>query len=327
MRGIKADDIMDFLRREGVDLVGFTSVDAFEDWDGVFHDRLDDGTLPSRYGGELYADPRRLLPGARSVVVFATSYPGFAGGDEPGYASICGVAWARKRAKEITASLVRFMREEGYQAVEESDIPLKAAAVRAGIATQRKNTIAYTGEGGSAVRLGAVVTDMELPTGEEDSGEPCGECTLCIEACPTGALTGDYVLDAGRCLCYVMEHDSDFPEELRPVTGSRLLGCDACQAACPHNRDVPILSSQEFPWLNLETLAEEAIEDPEGLNRKLCIQHRFPLYSEYTISRTIAINLGNWGAPRAAPLLRRLGESRWPEVTEAARWGLQKMEE
>ena len=327
MKGIQAGDIRDFLCRQGIDLVGFTSVEDFVDWYGVFRGRLSEGTLPSRYGRELYSDPRRLLPDARSLVVFALSYPGFAGGDEPGYASVCGVAWARKRAKQITASLVDFMREEGLQALEERNIPLKAAAVRAGIATQRKNTIAYTGDGGSAVRLGAVVTDLELPPGEEGAFEPCGECSLCIEACPTGALTGDYVLDAGRCLCYLMEHDSDFPVELRPVTGNRLLGCDACQVVCPHNRDIPILSSREFPWLNLEDLAEKAIEDPEGLNRELGSQQVFPLYSDYAVSRTIAINLGNWGAPQAVPLLRRLEESSWREVAEAARWALRRMGE
>jgi len=327
MREIAPDDIKHFMCREGVDLVGFTSVEAFEDWDGVFRGRLADGTLPSRYGRELYADPCHLLPGARSLIVFAMSHVGFAGGDEPGYASVCGVAWARKRAKEITASLVDFIRGEGHQAVEASDIPLKATAVRAGIAVQRKNTIAYTEDGGSAVRLNAVVTDLELPPGEISDSRPCGECTLCIEACPTGALTGDYVLDAGRCLCYLLEHDSDFPEELRPMTGSRLLGCDTCQVVCPHNTEVSILSSRDLPWLNLEALAKEAIEDPEGLNRKLCIQHAFPLFSEYTVSRTIAINLGNWGAPQAFPLLRRLQESPWPEVAEAARWALQRIEE
>jgi epoxyqueuosine reductase len=326
MREIAPDDIKHFLRREGVDLVGFTSVEAFEDWDEVYHGRLADGTLPSRYGRELYADPRRLLSGARSIIVFAVSYAGFAGGDEPGYASVCGVAWARKRAKEIIASLVDFIQKAGHEAIEERNIPLKAAAVRAGIATQRKNTITYTGDGGSAVRLNAVVTDLELPPGEESGSEPCGECSLCIEACPTSALTGDYVLNAGRCLCYLLEHDSDFPGELRPLTGSRLLGCDACQVVCPHNRDIPILSSMEFPWLELKALAEEAIEDPEGLNRRLCRQHAFPLFSEYTVSRTIAINLGNWGAPQAFPLLRRLQESRWPEVAEAARWALQRIE-
>jgi epoxyqueuosine reductase len=326
MREIAPDDIKQFLCREGVDLVGFTSVEAFEDWDGVFRGRLADGTLPSRYGRELYADPCRLLPGARSVIVFALGYAGFAGGDEPGYASVCGVAWARKRAKDLTASLVDFIQKEGHGAWEESNIPLKAAAVRAGIATQRKNTIAYTEDGGSAVRFSVVVTDLEMPPGEEGGSEPCGECSLCIEACPTGALAGDYILDAGRCLCYLMEHDSDFPMELRPMVGNRLLGCDACQVVCPHNRDVPILSSREFPWLELKALAEEAIEDPEDLNQKLCKQHAFPLFSDYTVSRTIAINLGNWGAPQAVPLLRRLQGSHWPEVAEAARWALQRIE-
>lgn len=327
MKGILADDIKGFLRREGVGLVGFTSVEAFEDWDEAFHGRLADGTLPSRYGRELYADPCRLLPGARSVIVFAVGYAGFAGGDEPGYASVCGVAWARKRARELTSSLVDFIQKAGHEAREESAIPLKAAAVRAGIAMQRRNTIAYTRDGGSAVRFSAVVTDLELPAGEIGGHRPCGECTLCIEACPTGALGEEHVLYAGRCLCYLMEHDSDFPRELRPMIGNRLLGCDACQVVCPHNRDVPMLSSRKFPWLNLEALAEETIGDPEGLNRRLRLQHAFPLYSEYTVSRTIAINLGNWGAPQAVSLLRRLGGSRWPEVAEAARWALQRMEE
>jgi epoxyqueuosine reductase len=327
MRELTQDDIREFLRHEGVDLVGFTSVESFEDWNAVFRERLAGGTFPARYGRELYADPRRQLAGARTLIVFATRFAGFAAGDEPGYASVCGVAWARKRAKKVTASLLDFIERSGREAREERNIPLKAAAVRSGIAMQRKNTIAYTQDGVSAVRFSAVVTDLELPPGGEVDLEPCGECVLCIEACPTGALTEEYVLDAGRCLCYLMEHDSDFPGELRSMVGSRLLGCDACQVACPHNRDVPVLSSGEFPWLKLEALAEEAINDPEALNRMLRSHYDFPLYSDYAVSRTVAINLGNWGAPRAAPLLRSLQDSRWPEVAEAARWALREMGE
>ena len=114
----------------------------------------------------------------------------------------------------------------------------REAAARAGIAVYGKNTLAITRRHGSWVVLGVLVTDAELePTSaapEEPAWDACGSCRACIDACPTGAIVADGVLDARRCLSYHTQSRMDVlpsPAEL----GDRVYGCDICQDVCPWN--------------------------------------------------------------------------------------------
>jgi epoxyqueuosine reductase len=318
--------IRGFLSASGVNLVGFTSAEPFSDWDVAFRARLDDGRLPSHYSTRLSSDPRGFVPEARSIIVFGVSYDGLAEVSDPGRASIAGIAWARKKERALSSSLTRFLAESGHKARDVTGIPAKSAAVRAGLAVQRKNSLAYFGGApGSAVRIGTVVTDIELPAGDRAKFEPCGDCTLCLDSCPTGAMVEEYVVDVGRCLCYVLEHDSELPAGMRPALSNRLVGCETCQVVCPHNSDVRRLSLEDVPWLNLLSLAGEAVERPDALLSLLRDNMTLPVYSDYTAFRAIAIALGNWGDPRVVPLLRGLEASRMPRVAEAALWSLERM--
>jgi epoxyqueuosine reductase len=108
-------------------------------------------------------------------------------------------------------------------------------AARAGLGWRGKHTLLLSREAGSWFFLGEIYCDLPLPT---DAGEPerCGSCTRCIDVCPTGAIRAPYQLDARRCISYLtIEHKSAIPEELRPLIGNRVYGCDDCQIACPWN--------------------------------------------------------------------------------------------
>jgi epoxyqueuosine reductase len=84
--------------------------------------------------------------------------------------------------------------------------------------------------------LGEIFVDLALPLTEPVSAH-CGECTACLDACPTGAITAPYRVDARRCISYLtIEHDGPIPAELRPQMGNRVYGCDDCQLACPWNK-------------------------------------------------------------------------------------------
>jgi epoxyqueuosine reductase len=320
--------IRGFLSDGGVDLVGFASAEQFSDWDSAFRARLKSGLLPARYSSRLGGNPGGFLAKARSIIVFGVPYDGLAEVKDPGRASIAGIAWARRKERALSSGLARFLVEAGFAAVDATGIPAKSAAVRAGLAAQRKNSLAYfNGAPGSAVRIGAVVTDLELEPAGAAAFEPCGDCTLCLDACPTGALVEEYVVEVERCLCYVLEHDSELPEDMRPVLSNRLVGCETCQLACPHNSDVPRLSLADVPWLDLQSLAAEAGERPDVLLSRLRDDLTVPVYSDYTPLRAIAIALGDWGDRRAVPLLCRLEASPMTRVAEAARWSLEKMGE
>jgi len=314
--------IVGFLSRNGADIVGFATAEDFKEWLDHFNRRIGNGLFPSDYPDRLWSEPGKFLPGARSIIVFGVRYHGLSEVTDPGRGSVAGLMWVRRKTNQAADLLVDFLKESGANAVDGSLLPAKAVAVRAGIAVQRKNSLAYFGDLGSAVRLGVVITDLEISCEDNTGTESCGNCTLCLEACPTGALTEDYVLDATRCLTYLTEEDCEFPRELRPGLGNRLVGCEVCQLVCPHNKDVPRSSFSDLQWLELTSLAREAIEDPEALHARFREDLFFYVNSRHAPSRAIAIALGNWGNPESIPLLLEMVGSRIPEISESARWAL-----
>src|SRR5438270_581215 len=118
-------------------------------------------------------------------------------------------------------------------------------AVRAGIGWRGKHTLALA-RSGSWFFLGEIYTDLPLPV-DEPIGEHCGTCQRCIDVCPTQAITGPYQLDARRCISYLtIEHKSAIPQELRPLIGNRVYGCDDCQLVCPWNRFAQPTAEEDF---------------------------------------------------------------------------------
>jgi len=117
-------------------------------------------------------------------------------------------------------------------------------ATKAGLGWRGKHTLVLNREAGSWFFLGEIYTDLPLPV-DAPQADHCGTCSRCIDVCPTRAIVAPYLLDARRCISYLtIEHKGDIPEELRPLMGNRIYGCDDCQLVCPWNRfaqkaDVP----------------------------------------------------------------------------------------
>jgi epoxyqueuosine reductase len=252
-------------RAVGFDLCGVAPVDAL-----VELARLPEW-LARGYAGEMNylrdarrADPRLVIEGARSLIVVALNYnsphpystevlpSGADGGDAPrGW--ISRYAWGddyhevlgEKLETLLAAMRAQFAESFGARAyVDTGPVVERVAAKYAGLGWLAKNTCLINEELGSWLFLGVIVTTLELAPslapGEPPAADLCGNCRLCLDACPTQAFVEPYLLDARRCISYLtIELRDAIPEELRAGIGRAVIGCDICQDVCPWNRKAP----------------------------------------------------------------------------------------
>jgi epoxyqueuosine reductase len=208
---------------------------------------------------QVRADPRRLLPGCKSVVAVAMSYrceqpdsTSFETND--GRAWVSRYAWGRDYHRVLKKKLVRLGRwladrRSGAQwraCVDTAPILEREWAARAGLGWIGKNTLLLNRELGSELFLGILLTDQDL-VADHLLPEHCGTCTACLDACPTAAFPEPKVLDALRCVAYLtVEHRSPIPDDLWRGVGTMIAGCDICQEVCPWTRRSPADLHPEF---------------------------------------------------------------------------------
>jgi epoxyqueuosine reductase len=202
-------------------------------------------------------------------------------------------------------------------------------AARAGLGWRGKHTLLLSREAGSWFFLGEVFCDLPLPTDQEEKNH-CGTCERCIEVCPTQAIRGPYQLDARRCISYLtIEHKSAIPEELRPLIGNRVYGCDDCQSVCPWNGFAKPTAEPDFAvrnGLDRATLVELfAWTESEFDERLRGSPIRRIGYERWL--RNLAVGLGN--APTTADVVGALNSKKnhpSPLVREHVAWALARHE-
>lgn len=191
-------------------------------------------------------EPERALPGARSLVVGARSYAHErdADGDDAAARPAGRVArYARHdhyaALREGLAAVAGHLEAQGWRTrvlADDNALVDREAAVRAGLGWYGKSANVLLPGRGSWFVLGSVVTDAPLRPATEPVADGCGTCTRCLEGCPTGAIVAPGVVDARRCLAWLVQAPGTFPEEWRVALGDRIYGCDDCQEVCPPNR-------------------------------------------------------------------------------------------
>jgi len=157
----------------------------------------------------------------------------------------------RTRLRELGERIAREVQRPPYRPYCDSAPILEVELARkAGLGWRGKHTLLLSREAGSMFFLGEILTDLPLPA-DAPVTEHCGSCTNCIDVCPTRAITAPYLLDARRCISYLtIEHAGSIPEELRPLMGNRVYGCDDCQLVCPWNRYAKRASLPDFDVRN-----------------------------------------------------------------------------
>jgi epoxyqueuosine reductase len=201
------------------------------------------------------ARPAELVPGTLRVITARMDYlpqgtaPGWqavewAGLAKPEQAQISVYARGRdyhkvlrQRLQKLAERLEQAVGPFGYRVFTDSAPVLEVElAARSGLGWRGKHTLTLHREAGSMFFLGEIFVDVPLPLTDRLSAH-CGQCQACLTACPTGAITEPYRVDARRCISYLtIEHDGAIPEALRPLIGNRVYGCDDCQLACPWNK-------------------------------------------------------------------------------------------
>ncbi len=280
-------------------------------------------------------DPQQVLPGARSVVMVAKSYAGDTppqGATAPPY-QIARYAWGEDyhevllpRVRELEQVLEQLGgRQRGY--VDTGPVLERDFAALAGLGWQGKSTMLISQDLGAFFFLGSILTTLELPA-DEPAKDRCGRCVRCITVCPTQAITAARELDARRCVSYLtIELKGSIPEELRPLMGDRIYGCDDCAAVCPWNRFAQSASEALFAakeFVDQWTLRDFLALDEEGF-RRLFRGSPIKRIKRRGFLRNVCVALGNTGTAEDIPALERAAQDPEPLIAEHAHWALKRI--
>ena len=293
------------------------------------------------------ARPAELVPGTLRVITARMDYlprdtePGWqavewAGLSRPEQAQVSIYARGRdyhkvlrQRLQKLADQLAGEVGPLGYRVFTDSAPVLEVElATRSGLGWRGKHTLALHRDAGSMFFLGEIFVDLALPVTEPVSAH-CGECTACLDACPTGAITAPYRVDARRCISYLtIEHDGAIPTELRPLMGNRVYGCDDCQLACPWNKFAQSAVLVDFdarPGLAGTPIAVLlAWDEAEFLRRTEGSAIRRIGFARWR--RNLAVAAGNAlrqrGEPGLRAVLQQAAEGADPVVAEHIAWAL-----
>lgn len=276
---------------------------------------------------ERRTNPASVLPGALSAVVVAMPQPVGPPGPISRYArseDYHNAIWERLNAL-LDFVMTLFPSATGRGCVDTAPILERDLAAACGLGWIGKNTCLITPGVGSFYFVGELLLDVELEP-DPPIGQHCGSCRRCLDACPTGAFIGPYELDARRCISYLtIELKGPIPEDLRPLIGNLVFGCDICQDICPHNKWAPSPSPlQARHDLDAPDLVEFLSLDDRGFRERF---RGTPIMraKRRGFLRNVCVALGNLGDDRAIPALERALSDPEPLVREHAAWALQRI--
>ena len=306
------EDLKQIGRRVGLDDVGVTGVEPILEARQAIEERkalgLHAGMTFTFGNPERATDPSLLFEGAKSVVVALRRYvPPAAQSNQSfdkNHIAPNGTVAAYVRSEEYVSlrkgleALAKHLNLLGARTeivMDDNRLADRAVASRAGLGWLGRNTMLLHPKLGSWTVIGSVVTDMLIEADSESVDDGCGSCRRCSEDCPTGALNEFGVLDANKCLAWLLQAKGIFPREYRSALGDRLYGCDDCQVLCPVNDNALTV----FPASSVNESREDILALLDSSDEELMakfghwyIPRRQPSY----LRRNALVVLGNSGS-------------------------------
>ena len=277
--------LLDLGKQSGLDAVGVASAEPFADAQAALEERRARGLASSMQftyrNPKRSCDPSATLPGAKSLIVGALKYEGSSGTAREGMLARVASYAQRDYYGDLRGALeavARRLLDDGHEArvvVDDNALMDREAARRAGLGWYGKNTCLLIPRKGSRFVLGSVITTAAFAPSTPVE-RTCGTCSLCQQACPTGALDAAGQLDARRCLAWLLQAEGIFPREHRPALGNRFYGCDDCQDVCPVNSRQR--TSQEFQAQSATDILSATDEELMDRYGRFYIPRRQPRY-------------------------------------------------
>jgi epoxyqueuosine reductase len=341
---LTAEQVKVCAAQAGFDVCGVSPVAAFPELDFLkrWIERGHHGEMQyMARTAERRADVRAVMPTAAAVIMLGTVYntdrPYSTQNTDPAGTAIARYAWGddyhtviderMQRLVEALQGLAGQFRHRSY--VDTGPVQERVYAQYAGLGWIGKNTCLINRHLGSWLFLSAIICDLALQP-DAPALDHCGRCTLCIDACPTGALVAPYQLDARRCLSYLtIENKHEIPFEYRDALAAHAYGCDICQDVCPWNRKAAV--SGDAPWqpragLDRPGLLELWNRSDDSL-RALLKGSPMKRAGVRRLRRNLAVAIGNSGDATAAGELERTQEETCadPMVREHIAWAVEKL--
>lgn len=253
-------NLIEYAKTIGIDKIGFTTAAPFHELKNILKRQqqlgYESGFEESNI--ELRTEPLQLLDTAESIISIAVAYPSKMENAPVGKKGerrgvFCRSSWGidyhtalRNRLKLLEQWLLERVPGVKFKSmVDTGELVDRAVAERAGIGWVGKNCSVITPEYGSYVYLGEMVTNIPFAPSTPIEDE-CGDCRLCLDVCPTGALVGPGQINAQRCISFLTQTKTMLPDEFRTKIGNRLYGCDTCQTVCPKNKGKANLIHEEL---------------------------------------------------------------------------------
>tara|TARA_B100000519_G_scaffold54635_2_gene45642 strand:+ start:44342 stop:45454 length:1113 start_codon:yes stop_codon:yes gene_type:complete len=277
-----SDTVIQLAKECGFDLVGITTNNNFEESREFAIQHINQGNM---IGLNWYTpqrvlrgtQPSELMPEVQSIISVGLNYYQPHNANDVTDAHIARYAQGRDYHKTIKSMIKTYIArlEElincGIMAkwyVDDGPMMDKSVAFRSGLGWFGKNSNILTKTHGSWILLGEILTDLELVP-SQPLQTSCGECTICIDMCPTGAISAPYVITNSKCISFhTIENRGTVPPELRKSFGNWVFGCDICQDVCPVNRFSKEHTSREFDTSRTQTTIKHLLEMSEDEFKK-----------------------------------------------------------